>query len=101
MTPEGRVKKEVDKILKKYNVWYFKPVSRGMGSHGIADYIGCINGKFIAVETKARDDQEPTALQKMQMERINNAGGVAFVATPGNLEKLEALVKEMTDVGVA
>ena len=95
MTPEGRVKKEVDKILKKYNVWHFMYVPHGYGLSGVPDFIGCIKGKFIAVETKARDNQQPTALQKMQMERINNAGGVAFVATPGNLEKLEALVKEM------
>ena len=95
MTPEGRVKKEVDKILKKYNVWYFKPVSRGMGVHGIPDYVCCAKGRFLVVEAKGEDEQEPTALQKMQMERIKNAGGVAFVATPGNLEKLEALVKEM------
>lgn len=78
MTPEGRVKANVKKILDKYKkqVWYFMPVSGGMGQHGIPDFICCVSGMFFAIECKATQDLIPTALQSMQLTMIRNVGGV-------------------------
>lgn len=96
MTPEGKIKAAVDKLLKRYGVWYFKPVSNGMGTHGIPDYIVCVASKFLAIECKGADNLQPTALQRNQLDRIGASGGVAFVATPGTLVKLEHLLMELT-----
>lgn len=77
-TPEGKVKDDVKKVLAKYRVWYFMPVSNGFGKHGIPDFICCVAGRFFTVETKA-PGKKPTELQEDQMNEIRKAGGKAFV----------------------
>ena len=52
-TPEGRVKDDVKKRLKQHDIWYFCPMQNGFGVVGIPDFICCINGHFLAIETKA------------------------------------------------
>lgn len=94
-TPEGLVKKEVDRILKKYHVWYFKPVSSGRGKHGIPDYICCLKGRFVALECKGYDDAKPTTLQQRRLEEIQAAGGTTLVVTPAVLPGLEDWVRRL------
>ena len=84
MTAEGLVKQKVDAFLKSIGAWYFKPVSNGLGAHGIPDYIGIYKGRGFAIETKKpgrRNEKNRgcSALQVMQMDRIKDAGGLAFV----------------------
>ena len=81
VTPEGKIKLKLDKMLKSYNkdLWYFNPQSGIFGKSGIPDKILCVNGKFIGVECKADRTKKPTALQLQCMEKISQAGGVCFV----------------------
>lgn len=76
-TPERRVKKEVEKVLDANDVYYFYPSTHGYGRSGVPDIIACVAGKFLAIETKAAG-KEATALQKREMKRIHDAGGVAL-----------------------
>lgn len=94
MTPEGKLKKQIDKLLKSYgkHIWYFKPVSSGMGKHGVPDYIICIRGKFLAVEAKA-DGGKTTALQELQLRQIGEAGGYPMVVYPATLEHLRHVIE--------
>jgi len=80
MTPEGKVKAECKKVLDalKPDCWYFMPVSFGMGSHGIPDFIGCYKGMMFTIETKAGKGR-PTTLQQLTMDKVNSAGGLAVV----------------------
>lgn len=97
MTPEGRVKAAVKKLLEKYNVYYFMPVSNGMGRHGIPDIICCADGRFVAIECKANGGK-PTELQKREMQRIEFNGGIPLVVNddPKTMEQLECLLKTLT-----
>jgi hypothetical protein len=81
VTPEGRVKAKVKSYFDKYSkhVWYYMPVSGGMGQHGIPDFICCVRGKFFAIECKVSDKRGVTNLQALQLSRINNAGGHTLV----------------------
>lgn len=88
-TPESRVKDAVNQILKNHSVWFFKPVSNGMGVHGIGDYVCCFNGHFVMIECKGRDELKPTALQLVQAGRIQKAGGTWMLVTPSTLNALE------------
>lgn len=78
MTPEGRVKTTVKRLLVQEGVYYFMPVSNGMGRHGIPDIICCVNGRFLAIECKAGRGKV-TALQEREMQQITAAGGFAIV----------------------
>lgn len=81
MTPESKVKAKVNKALKPFIdagvVWKFMPVQQGYGMPGL-DYFLCVNGAFIAIETKVKGKvmsprQETTSIS------IGAAGGRVFV----------------------
>jgi penicillin-binding protein-related factor A (putative recombinase) len=99
MTPEGKVKAKLDRELKKRAafVWYFKPVSSGMGKHGVPDYILCVAGQFVAFEVKADATKEPTKLQKIQLKQIDAADGVAWVVHKDNIDDALAMLDEMLE----
>ena len=96
MTPEARVKNAVKKLLTERGVWYFMPVSNGMGRHGIPDIICCAGGRFLAIECKAGKGVA-TALQQREMERIGDAGGDAMVVSddPETMEYLQWRLKQL------
>ena len=73
MTPEGRVKKQVSAMLKKYGAYYEMPVPGGFGKSGL-DYLGCFMGKFFSIETKA-PGKHPTPRQLLTIKAIEAAGG--------------------------
>lgn len=79
MTPEGRVKRMVSKALKNLGTdcWPFMPVQSGYGSPAL-DYINCIRGRFVAIETKA-PGKKLTPLQEGTKAAIEAAGGIVLV----------------------
>jgi len=78
MTPEGRVKKKLRDILDDNNMYYFMPATGGYGRSGVPDIVGCVSGKFFAIECKAPGGRV-TALQQREIENIIASGGVAFI----------------------
>lgn len=93
MTPEGKVKKKVAELLKKYDAYYFFPAMGAFGRAGIPDIIGCYRGRFIAVECKAGKGKT-TAIQEAEIKKIQGAKGYAFVINEDNIDLLEIYLKE-------
>lgn len=87
MTPEGKVKDKVKKLLQEFGAYYFMPVQTGFGAPTI-DFLACHNGRFLGIETKA-PGKKPTPRQEVTMGRINAAGGKTLVID-GDTEKLLA-----------
>lgn len=78
MTPEGRVKNAVKKLLKKYPAVYaFWPVQTGFGAKTL-DCLLCVAGYFVSIEVKA-PGKKPTELQNVTIKSIQLAGGIATV----------------------
>jgi len=78
MTPEGRVKAAVNRVLSKYkSVYKFMSVPSGYGPSTL-DYLLCVEGRFVAIETKA-PGKKPTARQRHIAGEIERAGGVVFI----------------------
>jgi hypothetical protein len=78
MTPEGRVKSAVKRLLKTYDkMYYFMPVPGGYGVSTV-DFICCYRGVFFAIETKA-PGQHPTPRQELILQSIRWADGKTFV----------------------
>lgn len=95
MTPEGRVKEEVKKVLKKNNIWYFMPSANGFGKVGVPDFICCWGGKFLAVETKAPGKlANLTANQQNRIDEIRSARG--WVLVVDDVKALEEFINERT-----
>ena|ERR1700745_2020554 len=91
---EREVKIAVKAQLKAIGAYHFWPVQMGLGDVTL-DCLGCYEGKFFSVETKA-PGKKPTAMQNHTIEKIRAAGGkvfvidhpkdVADVLTPANLK---------------
>ena len=96
MTPEGKVKEQVKKLLKASGAYLHMPVMNGMGAPTL-DFICCLNGRYIAIETKA-PGKKPTPRQLVTMEDMRKAGAFVFVVScDADLAVLEAylnLLKE-------
>ena len=93
MTPEGRVKAKVKRLLKSYGdkVYAFWPVQTGMGARTL-DCLICASGHFIAVETKA-PGKAPTTQQRDTIATIFNAGGTTLVVDGDDgVEALKVLI---------
>ena len=93
MTPEAKVKKRVVELLKQHDVYYFYPVTGGFGRSGVPDIVCCKQGRFFAVECKAGRNK-PTALQELEIQKIQRAKGNAFVINEDNLDLLETFLLE-------
>jgi hypothetical protein len=79
-TPEGRVKDAVKKELRKRDIWYFMPMQNGFGVVGIPDFICCMEGSFLAIETKAPGKRgDTTANQDRVIAEIEAHLGYAIV----------------------
>ena len=116
MTPEGKVKDAVKKLLVKYHVYpihnaadhalrhklpvlgaYFMPVSGGMGVHGIPDFICTVDGRMVTIETKAKERDAPTTLQEACMLGLRYGGAHTLVVKGNNLTELEGYLASVTE----
>lgn len=83
-TPEGKVKKQVRKLLDDYNresggLWYNMPVPYGYGKPSL-DFAIVFKGRAIFVETKAPGEWL-TPLQRQTAVSLLNAGAKVFVVS--------------------
>ncbi len=79
MTPEGKIKAKVDKLLHQYKVWFYSPQAGPYGRAGIPDRVAIVRGQFVGIEVKADRTKKPTQLQRNCMAKIEAAGGKCFV----------------------
>ncbi len=94
LTPEGRVKNEIKKVLKDYGIYYYMPMSNGMGRVGAPDFICCYKGKFLGIEAKAPGKiNNTTPNQIREAAAIVEAGGSSVVVD--NAKELHALLAIM------
>lgn len=103
-TPEGKVKDEVRKIFQSINdkwpgrLWYCMPMGQLYGKRGVPDFLVCVNGKFLAIETKA-EGGKLTAMQKLELRKVAEAGGYNLVVFPAALELLSRMLHELAEFG--
>jgi len=82
MTPEGKIKAKINKLLKELGDTVYKfmplPAIEGRGAPGL-DYYMCAGGQWFAVEAKANEKELVTRRQIETMNQIRRAGGQVFV----------------------
>ena len=81
--PEAKLQKRIYAHLQKVpHSWWMKVHGGPMQKRGVPDIIGCVRGHFVSIELKAGDN-EPTAIQKHELEQIRRASGYTFVVRCG------------------
>lgn len=96
MTPEGRVKSKINKVLapRKPLLWWDMPVPGGYGKPTL-DYVGCYQGRAFAIEAKAAG-KKPTPRQDLTIEAMRVAGMKVFVID-GDTTELELWLEAVED----
>ena len=89
---EKAVENKIKKWLKDKGYWFFKVHGSIFQPSGIPDILACINGKFVAVEVKRTKGGIVSPLQKAQIAKIKENGGIAGVAT--SMEEFLEILKE-------
>ena len=97
MKNERDVKAAVKEILKAAGAWWFMPVASGYGRQGIPDFIACVDGKFLAIETKFGGNTT-SPLQKRELEAIELANGTALVIDEGNVQLLPVTLAALREL---
>lgn len=95
MTPEGKVKKAVQKALAAHNIhsftdiaaervagyagFYYMPVAGPFSVHGVHDFVGCYQGMFFSIETKAPEAADDATVHQERFQRaVIGSGGVSY-----------------------
>ena len=89
---EKAVENKIKKWLKDKNYWFFKVHGSIFQPSGIPDILACINGKFVAIEVKRSKGGIVSPLQKAQIQKIKENGGIAGVAS--SMEEFLEILKE-------
>lgn len=77
---ERDITRQIKKLLDNIeNCWYFKVAGGQFQRAGIPDIIGCLNGKYFAIEVK-RPGGKLSEKQKKEIEAIKSCNGIVFVA---------------------
>jgi len=91
MTPEGKVKAKIGRLLRSQgeHLYYHMPVQAGFGAPSL-DYVGWVNGTPFAIEAKA-PGKRPTDRQLSTMARMEAAGAtVFFIDSDNRVQELAA-----------
>ena len=94
MTPEGKVKAKVKKLLAEYVplVKGYWPVQNGMGTP-MLDYLGSCCGMHFEIETKATMQDELTPRQSITRNEVIASAAPVFVIRDVNDPELAELKK--------
>lgn len=98
MTPEGKIKEKVKKLLdpRRPKLYYEMPVPAGYGRPSL-DFVGCYYGKYFAVETKRRG-KRLTDRQEGTRDDMRAAGGMVFeVLGDAGLDELSAWLESVEE----
>lgn len=81
MTLEKSIVKNIKKMIEREypDSFIFKTHGGPFQRAGIPDLIGCINGRFVAIEVK-QPGKKATKLQEYTLGLIKKAGGISFVS---------------------
>ena len=81
MGPETRIVRAIIATLSGWpRTWLMKVHGGAFQAAGVPDIIGCIDGRFVALEVKV-PGAKPTRLQELILSRIEAAGGLTGVVT--------------------
>lgn len=92
---EKTFENKIKKLLKDEGCWFIKYWGGGIYTQeGVPDIIACVNGNFVAIEVKASNGTA-SDLQKYNIEKIKEAGGIALIAYPEDYEDLKILIRRL------
>jgi hypothetical protein len=93
--PETFLKERFLRDVRDFpNLWVEK--IQQMTIRGTPDILGCVNGRFIAVELKAGSKVHP--LQQHKLDKIHEAKGISLVCDWDNYESTLGIIQTLANL---
>lgn len=96
MAGEKNFENRIKKYLDKKGCWYVKFFANAYTSSGIPDILACINGRFVGIEVK-QEKGKVSLLQKVQLKRISDSGGIGVLVYPSGYDDLKGLIDNICE----
>lgn len=90
--PEKQFENKVKKYLTEQGCWFLKVWGNGVQKSGVPDLLVCCNGYFLGIELKA-EKGKASEIQKYQIRKICEAGGIAFTLYPDQFEAFKDFIE--------
>ena len=90
---ETQFKTKVQRFLDEVGAWHVKFMGNQFTKAGVPDLLVCIRGQFWGIELKT-DVGRVSDLQRLQLGKIEKAGGRAIILRPRDFDRFR---KEVTD----
>lgn len=95
MAREKTFENKIKKYLESRGAWFIKYWAGAQYTKsGIPDILACVNGHFVGIEVKAQDGK-PSDLQLLNVQKINDAGGFAFVLYPSRFDDFKRFIDDL------
>lgn len=95
MAQEKTFENKIKKYLESNDAWFIKYWAGAQYTKsGIPDILACVNGHFVGIEVKAQDGK-PSDLQLLNVQKINDAGGFAFVLYPSRFDDFKRFIDDL------
>lgn len=95
MAEEKRLENRVKEYLEDHGCWQLKYWGGGQFTRsGVPDVLSCIGGRFVAIELKASHGTA-SDLQLVTLQKIEDAGGIAFLMYPQDWDEFEEVVEKL------
>ena len=79
MATEAQIQKKIKTLMEKEGAYLIKTIATS--NAGVPDIVGCYRGSFFGIEVKHPDRKHNVSkLQQHNIDKINDAGGLAIVA---------------------
>jgi len=85
--PETKFKIKVAGIFDKIPCFWYVKIQQ-VSINGTPDFLICHWGRFVAVELKKSDQEEPSRLQKYELGKILEAKGISIVMSPEDYKEI-------------
>ena len=98
MTPEGKVKKFVEKYMDQHfpEAWKYNPPGGAFGRAGTPDKFYLYKGVFIAIEVKA-DNGSVTKLQMKTLQKLKEQGCIAAIVKGCDEHRMDLIRKAVKE----
>lgn len=92
MAAEKNFENRLKKFLESEGCWFVKFFANAYTKSGIPDLLVCCNGYFLGIEVKAPNGK-PSELQKLNVNKISDANGIAVVLYPDQFDEFKEMIK--------
>lgn len=87
MAAEKKFENKIKSELHSRGAWRVKFFSNAFTPAGVPDILACYRGKFLGIEVKGGSSYGLTDLQKYNLKKIREAGGIGICVYPSGWEQ--------------